>query len=326
MILLSFCSFPWWLAWLLPFLLGLLAGWALWAKWKQMYADMEAKVSGLNTKVSGLESDLAACRKGRAEIDGDLALTKGRMREMEAELQSAKKSLASSKASMGAGSVDAASIASGFAAGGAKAAEPAKAQASSVYSSIKNDNLQIIEGIGPKMEAVLKENGVSSLALLGVKSTADIQAILDKYGDKYKIIDPTTWVQQSGLAAGGKWEELIDLQKRLDTGKTDAKGMTDSKLEKILIKSGAIKAFKQDDLKAVEGIGPAIEKLMHAAGIKTWRDMATSSVERLKEILDDAGSRFKLADPGTWPKQAEMAADGKFKELQEYQDFLQGGR
>jgi len=87
-----------------------------------------------------------------------------------------------------------------------------------------------------------------------------------------------------------------------------------------------IKSFKQDDLKAIEGIGPAIEKLMHNAGIKTWRDMANTSTEKLKEVLDAAGSRFKLADPGTWAKQAELAADGKFKELQEYQDILDGGK
>jgi len=33
-----------------------------------------------------------------------------------------------------------------------------------------------------------------------------------------------------------------------------------------------------------------------------------------------------LADPTTWPKQAEYAADGEWDALEEYQDFLDGGR
>lgn len=293
-----------------------------------MYADMEAKVSGLNKKITGLEADLAACKKARAALDGEVSLANGRVREMQAELDAAK---AAAKAPKATGT---ASFASGLADTSTAAAAtppeptpaPTPAPAKDIYAVIKEDDLQIIEGVGPKMESLLKENGITTHSMLASKSTADVQAILSKYGDKYKIIDPGTWVQQSKLAAGKQWEDLIDLQKKLDAGKDSNIDLTDSKLEKKLIKLGAIVRHKQDDLKAVEGIGPAIERLMHEAGIKTWRDMANTSVERLQSILEAAGSRFKLADPGTWPKQAEMAADGKFKELQEYQDFLQGGR
>lgn len=196
----------------------------------------------------------------------------------------------------------------------------------SVYSGVKSDNLQIIEGIGPKMEIVLKENGVNTHAELASKSPDELQAILGKYGDKYKIIDPTTWAQQAGYAASGDYDGMIDLQKKLDTGKDNASGLTDSKLEKYLIKTGALKAFKQDDLKAIEGIGPATEKLLHSNGIMTWRDLANTEASAVKAILNAAGSRFALGDPTTWPKQAELAADGEFDKLREYQDFLDGGR
>ena len=79
-------------------------------------------------------------------------------------------------------------------------------------------------------------------------------------------------------------------------------------------------------MKAVEGIGPKIEELMHAAGIKTWRALSETSVSRIQEILTAAGPRFALADPGTWPEQSGMAADGKWDELQKYQDFLNAGK
>lgn len=198
--------------------------------------------------------------------------------------------------------------------------------ASSIYAKVKSDNLQIIEGIGPKMESVLKENGIDNHKTLGSKSFDELRAILDKYGDKYKIIDPKTWPDQAKMAGDGDFDGLISFQKKLDAGKDNAVGMTASKLEKYLIKIGAIKAFKQDDLKAIEGIGPATDKLLRANGINTWRELANTSADKIQEILTAAGSRFSLGDPTTWPKQAELAADGKFDELREYQDFLDGGK
>lgn len=81
-----------------------------------------------------------------------------------------------------------------------------------------------------------------------------------------------------------------------------------------------------DDLKMVEGIGPKIEKLCNDAGIWTFRQLAETAVERLRQILDDAGPAYKIADPSTWPTQAEMAANGAWEKLKEYQEFLIGGK
>ena len=85
-------------------------------------------------------------------------------------------------------------------------------------------------------------------------------------------------------------------------------------------------APKPDDLKLVEGIGPKIEKLCNQTGIWTWRQLADTQVDVLRKMLDDAGSNFRISDPTTWPRQGELAADGKWDELKVYQDFLQGGK
>lgn len=86
------------------------------------------------------------------------------------------------------------------------------------------------------------------------------------------------------------------------------------------------KGPKQDDLKIVEGIGPKIEQLLHEGGIKTWAELAAAPIDRLKEILNAAGPRFQMHDPSTWPAQSKFADEGRFDELQEYQDMLIGGR
>lgn len=96
------------------------------------------------------------------------------------------------------------------------------------------------------------------------------------------------------------------------------------KSSSITLPSG--KKVKQDDLKLVEGIGPKIEELMHAAGITTWAELAAAPIEKLEAILDEAGPRFRIHDPATWGKQAAMADAAQWEELEAYQDELKGGR
>lgn len=198
--------------------------------------------------------------------------------------------------------------------------------AASKFAALKSDNLQVVEGIGPKMDEILKSNGINSWKALGSRSSNDLRKILNNYGDRYRIIDPGTWSDQAKFAANGDWDGLIAMQKNLNGGKTDATNETDSKVEKIMIKLGILKRWKQDDLKAVEGIGPKIEGLLHADGIKTWKDLSEASTDRIQGVLDRAGSRYKLANPGTWPRQAELAHLGKWDELEKLQDELTGGR
>ena len=335
-LLVSFCSFPWWLAWLLPFILGLIAGWAIWSKYKAQVEEQAKEINTLRNRISTLESDLEDCKRARIEA-------KGRIAELETELSAALRAADEAKAHVdldeGTQEIESpisdsnlGAVASGFAAGAIAGGDEGDDGGSGsgdldIYAGIPSDNLQIVEGVGPKMESVLKENGVQTWSSLAANSPADLRAILAKYGDKYtRIIDPDTWPKQAALARDRQWEELIQLQKELDTGRTGGSGNTDSKLEKIMIKLGLLRKFKQDDLKAIEGIGPKIAGLLNDAGITTWRMLSSTSVERIQEILNAAGPRYKLADPKTWPKQAELAADGKFKELQAYQDELDGGR
>jgi len=81
-----------------------------------------------------------------------------------------------------------------------------------------------------------------------------------------------------------------------------------------------------DDLTRIEGIGPKISSLIQADGITTFARLAQTEVSRLKGILDEAGPRFRLADPATWPEQASLAANGEWDRLSALQDQLKAGR
>ena len=83
---------------------------------------------------------------------------------------------------------------------------------------------------------------------------------------------------------------------------------------------------KQDDLKIIEGIGPKIEELFRADGIETWEALSEADPDRLKQILENAGPRFRMHNPETWPAQAKLAFTGNWQQLEDYQNLLNGGR
>lgn len=83
---------------------------------------------------------------------------------------------------------------------------------------------------------------------------------------------------------------------------------------------------RKDDLKKLEGIGPKLEKILNAAGIQSYAQLAAMTPEQIRPILEAAGSQFKMHDPKSWPYQAELAAKGDWARLKEYQHLLITGK
>ena len=82
------------------------------------------------------------------------------------------------------------------------------------------NDLQIIEGIGPKIEKLLRRSSIDTWKKLADGDAEAIREILvTEGGARYKLHDPTTWSKQALLAHGGKWEELKILQDELQGGR-----------------------------------------------------------------------------------------------------------
>ncbi len=82
---------------------------------------------------------------------------------------------------------------------------------------------------------------------------------------------------------------------------------------------------KADDLTKIEGIGPKAAEALVNASVESYAKLAKAKADKIKEILTEASSRMAHLDPTSWPKQAKMAADGKWDELKEWQDNTKGG-
>lgn len=86
------------------------------------------------------------------------------------------------------------------------------------YSVRGMDDLEIVEGIGPKIAALFKAEGIRMFSELAQTPQSRMQEILDLGGPQFKLANPSTWARQAGLAANNQWGQLRALQDELDGG------------------------------------------------------------------------------------------------------------
>jgi predicted flap endonuclease-1-like 5' DNA nuclease len=217
------------------------------------------------------------------------------------------------------------------------------------------DDLEIIEGIGPKIAELCHGEGIRTFAQLSRTPTAQIQAMLDRAGPNFRVANPGTWSEQALLAAHNRWEALRALQDvliagvRVDAAKAAARDeqadaaarnaakrvaeleaevqrlRTPAAIDLAAARAAGFELKGADDLEVIEGIGPKIAELLYAAGVKTFAQLASTTPARIQTVLDAAGANFKLADPGTWPDQADLAARNRWAALKAMQDGLTAG-
>ena len=109
----------------------------------------------------------------------------------------------------------------------AKAAAPvvaaipfsASAAEAAMGKKIKQDDLKVVEGIGPKIEEMFHGGGIHTWKALSETAVARCQEILDGGGERYKVHDPASWPMQAKMCYEGKWAELSKWQDEHDHGK-----------------------------------------------------------------------------------------------------------
>ncbi len=78
------------------------------------------------------------------------------------------------------------------------------------------DDLSIIDGIGPKISAVLGLAGIKSFSQLASTDEDRIRDILEAENPNLlRLTNPSTWFEQARMAADGDWEALSSIQDKL---------------------------------------------------------------------------------------------------------------
>ena len=150
----------------------------------------------------------------------------------------------------------------------------------------------------------------------------DILMLNDSYT---KMQDAITQLANSYKVLADELKSLkADLKKPAAKKAKKAKATTTKKSKtKAKPKKKTAKKNTSDKLTLIEGIGPAIEKLLKKNNIKTFKTLGKATVKDLRDIL---GTKFQMHDPSSWPKQARLAAKGDMIALGKLQEELDGGR
>ena len=77
------------------------------------------------------------------------------------------------------------------------------------------DDLSIIEGIGPRIQELLRQHGIDGFARMAQLRTDELLDILDRGGPSFRLADPSTWAEQASLALHNRWGDLKRLQRDL---------------------------------------------------------------------------------------------------------------
>lgn len=98
--------------------------------------------------------------------------------------------------------------------------EPSAPLPSAEAEATHPDDLERIEGIGPKIAGLLQAAGITTFAQLAATDVERIKQILGQANPNLlRLADPTTWPEQARLAAEGAWQALEKLQSELKGGR-----------------------------------------------------------------------------------------------------------
>jgi predicted flap endonuclease-1-like 5' DNA nuclease len=267
-------------------LLGILLGWLLWGGRGLWRDPVRASAGGGVAAARGLVDHDVELRRLRGELDARDAT----IAELRAEL-----------AAKGSG------VASGSAVG-SSGAVAALADTSVAHGP---DDLEHIFGVGPKLAALLRDEGISTFREVALWTTADVARFSEKIPAFKDRIEKEGWIVSAQEEHFKKYGERIGgytgTPESMQAGQKSVHHLVDEGAE-------TVDRTGQDDLVAINGVGPKLAAWLHEHGVHTFREVARWSeadVERFSALLPDFQERIR--DEG-W---VASAAEEHFKKYGE---------
>ena len=125
-----------------------------------------------------------------------------------------------------------------------------------------------------------------------------------------------------GIAIGGLIAWSLGKSDSTTTSSVDHLAALDGK--RATVKADI--SHPNDQLEAIEGVGPQIAELFHKNGINRFSQIAAMTPADIGKILAAGGGAFAIAQPHTWPLQATVLANGHLDEFLKLGQMLTAGR
>lgn len=94
--------------------------------------------------------------------------------------------------------------------------QPSTSRKTSAQKSGQQDDLEVVEGIGPKISKLLHQHDIHTYQQLADADPAQLDRILKDAG--MTLANPSTWPAQARMAQNGEWDSLRSLQDQIKNG------------------------------------------------------------------------------------------------------------
>ena len=186
---------------LIAALLGFLIGYFLErGRWKKKCDLLEEEIASLKARIRKLEEEKQALQSDVRKLEGEKQTLQADVRRMDDEIATLKLTIEKLEKEA------------------RLLAEKVPLKAAEVpHAKIEADDLTVVIGIGPKIARLLMDHGITTWKALSETSPATItEILLHDGGERYRIHNPETWPHQALLLHEGRWDELKELQSRIE--------------------------------------------------------------------------------------------------------------
>lgn len=330
---------------LIPLLLGLLTGWWIWANRPRVSAyagsdsgiGMGGALAGAGALASGAGAALAKTASSVGDVAGSAA---GAVGDAVSGAASTVVDAGSSAVGTGAAVIGgAAAVAAGAGAAVvdtaastvAKVADTGASVASSVGEVAAGagtaavvaggvglaaigipaavgaaDDLEMIKGIGPKLNGVLNGLGVTRFDQIAAWTPSDVDKVNDHLGSFSGRIDREEWIPQAKLLAVGNMTEFDRLY---GDGVAIAGAATAGAVAMTALGIPAA-VGAPDDLLQLKGVGPKLNALLISLGVTRFDQIAAWSADDVAKVDAELGSFKGRIVRESWVEQAGLLATG----------------
>jgi predicted flap endonuclease-1-like 5' DNA nuclease len=178
-----------------------------------------------------------------------------------------------------------------------------------------SSNFQFIAGLDEHFLRAMKSKGINEWKDLANIPLQELEVVLETAGLSFDRSKLESWQQQAIWAITDNWQALDAFQRNSIIPSGDVRTPLERAVMNLL-------GFPDDpqNLCIFAGINPDTQGLLQQAGLRSWQDLAAADTSRLSELLN-GGEGYPFLQ--TWSKQAQLALEGRWLDLNNYQDQLQ---
>ncbi len=138
-----------------------------------------------------------------------------------------------------------------------------------------------------------------------------------------KLAQQTAWIGELRVRLWNSEARARDLQAVVDSHVLEAAPPIPDLVEGERVLGHPLRF---NDLTTIQGVGPALAQLCISRGLTTWWSLAHADIELLRSMLAEAGPKYQVHDPTTWPQQARLLANGQWERFATLAAALRAGQ